>query len=71
MRIANESGYIKEINEDKHLVFDVRDENKKLLKRCDDVFNGIMDKIKKIDDDWLKYTKDYTKIKLIQMIIYH
>ena len=23
----------------------------------------IMDKIKKIDDDWLEYTKDYTKIK--------
>ena len=45
------------------MVFDVRDENKKLLKRYDDVFNGIMDKIKKIDDDWLQYAKDYTKIK--------
>ena len=45
------------------MVFDVRDENKKLLKRYDDVFNGIMDKIKKIDDDWLEYAKDYMKIK--------
>ena len=64
LRIDNASGYIEEINEDKYLVFDVRDENKKLLKRYDDVFNGIMGKIKKIDDDWLEYTKDYTTIKL-------
>ena len=63
MRINNASGYIEEINEDKYLVFDVRDENKELLKRYDDVFNGLIDKIKKIDDDWLEYTKDYTKIK--------
>ena len=53
MRIDNASGYIEEINEDKYLVFDVSYENKELLKRHDDVFNGIMDKIKKIDDDWL------------------
>ena len=61
--IDNVSGYIEEINEDKYLVFDVKDENKELLKRYDDVFNGLIDKIKKIDDDWLEYTKDYTKIK--------
>ena len=63
LHIDNASGYIEEINEDKYLVFDVRDENKELLKRYDDVFNGIMDKIKKIDDDWLEYSKDYMKIK--------
>ena len=63
LRIDNASGYIEEINEDKYLVFDVRDENKELLKRYDDVFNGLIDKIKKIDDDWLEYTKDYMKIK--------
>ena len=51
LRIYNASGYIEKINEDKYLIFDVRDENKKLLKRNDDVFNGIMSKIKKIDDD--------------------
>ena len=45
------------------MVFDVRDENKKLLKRYDDVFNGIMGKIKEIDDDWLEYAKDCMKIK--------
>ena len=61
----NASGYIKKINEDKYLVFDDTDENKKLLKRYDDVFNGIIDKIKKIDDDWLEYAKDYVKIRFI------
>ena len=63
MRIDNASGYIKEDWTDKCLIFDSTDENKELLKRYDDVFNGIMGKIKKIDDDWLEYTKDYTKIK--------
>ena len=63
LRIDNASGYIEEINEDKYLVFDVRDENKKLLKIYYDVFNVIMSKIKKIDDDWLEYSKDYMKIK--------
>ena len=32
LRIDNASGYIEEINGDKYLFFDVRDENKKLLK---------------------------------------
>ena len=62
LRINNASGYIEKINEDKYLVFDDTDENKELL-RYDDVFNGIMDKIKKIDDDWLEYSKDYMKIR--------
>ena len=62
MRIDNANGYIEEINEDKYLGFDVRDENKKLLKRYDDVFNGIMGKIRKLDDDWLEYVKHYMKI---------
>ena len=45
MLIDNASGYIEEINEDKYLDFDVRDENKKLLERYNDVFNGIISKI--------------------------
>ena len=36
----------------------------KILKRYNDVFNGVIDKLKKIDHDWLEYTKDYMKIKL-------
>ena len=53
MSINNANGYIEEINGDKYLVFDVTYKNKELLKRYDDVFNGIMGKIKKIDDDSL------------------
>ena len=63
LRIDNASGYIQEINEDKYLVFDSTDENKELLKKYNDAFNEIMDKIKKIDDDWVEYAKDYMKIK--------
>ena len=59
----NASGYIEEINEDKYLVCDVRDENKELLKRYGHVFNRIMGKMKKINDHWLEYTRGYTKIK--------
>ena len=61
--INNASGYIKEDWTDKYLVFDSTDENKELLKNDNDVFDGLIDKIKKIDDDWLEYTKDYMKIK--------
>ena len=63
LRIDNANGYFEEINEVKYIIFDDTHENKKLLKRYDDVFNGIMDKIKKIDDDWLEYAKDYMKIR--------
>ena len=63
LRINNANGYTEKINEEKYLVFGDTDENKELLKRYDDVFNGIMDKIKKIDDNWLEYSKDYMKIK--------
>ena len=38
-------------------------ENKKLLKKYNDVFNGIMSKIREMDDDWLEYSRDYMKIK--------
>ena len=63
LSIDNASGYIGKKESNKCLIFDSTDENKELLKRYDDVFNGLIDKIKKIDDDWLEYTKDYTKIK--------
>ena len=62
LHIHNASEYIKDWTH-KYLIFDSRDENKELLKRYDDVFNGLIDKIKKIDHDWLEYTKDYMKIQ--------
>ena len=39
------------------------DENKELLKKYNDVFNGIRKKIKKISGDECNYEKDYMKIK--------
>ena len=63
LRINNVNGYIEEKDSNKYLVFDSTDENKELLKKYNDVFNGIMSKIREIDDDWLEYSKDYMKIK--------
>ena len=45
------------------LFFDSTDENKELLKKYKDVFNGIRDKIKEICSDECDYEKDYMKIK--------
>ena len=56
-------GYIGEKDSNKCLVFDSADEHKELLKKYSDVFNGIMSKIREIDDDWFEYAKDYMKIK--------
>ena len=60
--IAPVNGYIKEKDANKYLVFDSTDENKELLKNYNDVFNGIRDKIKKINNE-CDYEKDYMKIK--------
>ena len=46
--ITHANGYIEEKGMDKYLVFDSTDENKELLKKYNDVFNGIKDKIKQI-----------------------
>ena len=45
MRIDNATGYIEEKESNKYLVFDSTDKNKGLLKRYDDFFNGLIDKI--------------------------
>ena len=47
----------------KYLVFDSTDENKELLKKCNDVFNGIRDKIKEINSGQCYYEKDDMKTK--------
>ena len=39
------------------------DEKKELLKKYNDVFNGIMDKIKEVNNDKCYYEKYYMKIK--------
>ena len=39
------------------------DENKELLKKFNDILNGIMGKIKEISNNECDYEKDYMKIK--------
>ena len=69
LRITHASGYIErspseEINGNKYLVFDSTDENKGLLKKHNDVFNGIKDEVKTINGGKENdYEKDYMKIK--------
>ena len=48
--IDHASGYIKEKGANKYLVFDSTDENKELLKKHNNVLNGIKNKIKEVDD---------------------
>ena len=45
------------------MIFDSTDEKKRLLKKYNDVINGIRNKIKKIKGDKCDYEKDYMKIK--------
>ena len=59
---------MKERGVNKYLVFDSMElystyENKELLKKHNDVFNGIMGKIKELSNDECDYEKDYMKIK--------
>ena len=61
--IAHASGYIEEKGVNKYLVFDSTDENKELLKKYNDVFHGIRNKIKEISGDECDYEKDQMKIK--------
>ena len=61
--IAHASGYIEEKGVNKYLVFDSTDENKELLKKYSDVWNGIKNKIKEVSDSECDYEKDYVKIK--------
>ena len=51
------NGYIEEKGMNKYLVFDSTDENKELLKKYNDVFNGIRDKIKEIKSNECDYDK--------------
>ena len=61
--ISHINGYIEEKGVSKYFVFDSTDENKELLKKFNDVFNGIRDKIKEISGSECDYEKDYMKIK--------
>ena len=64
LRVDHANGYIEEKGVNKYLVFDSKADNKELLKKYNDVFNGIMGKTKKVSNDECDYEKDYMKIKL-------
>ena len=60
--IACVNGYIDEKGMDKYSAFDSTDENKELHKKYNDVFDGIRDKIKEINNEW-DYEKDYLRFR--------
>ena len=58
------NGYIEGKNENKYLIFDdFVDENKEVLKKYADLWNGIKNKIDAINSGECDYEKDYMKIK--------
>ena len=63
LNIAHANEYIEEKGVNKYLIFDSTDENKELLKKYNDVWNGIKNKIKEVSDSECDYEKDYMKIK--------
>ena len=64
LHIDHASGYIEEKNGNKYLIFDSVDENKEVLKKYADVWDGIKNKIKAINGGKENdYGKDYMKIK--------
>ena len=63
LRINHANGYIEEKSGNRYLIFDSVDENKELLKIYNDVWNGIKNKIKEVDDSECDYEKYYMKIK--------
>ena len=68
LNITHANGYIEEKGVNKYLVFDSMelhstDENKELIKKYNNVFNGIRHKIKEINSNECDYEKNYMKIK--------
>ena len=64
MRINHASGYVEEKNRNKYLIFYSADENKEVLKKYADVWDGIKNKIKAINvGEENDYGKDYMKIR--------
>ena len=63
MFVNHANRYIEEKSANKYLIFDSTDENKELLKKYNDVWNGIRDKIKEVSSDECDYEKYYMNIK--------
>ena len=56
--IDHANGYIEEKGVNKYLTFDSTDENKELLRKYNDVWNGIKKKIKEVSNGECNYEKD-------------
>ena len=61
--INHANGYIDEKGGNKYLIFDSTDKNKELLKKYNDVWNGIKNKIGEVSSEKYDYEKHYMKIK--------
>ena len=61
--IAHANGYIEQKGVNKYLIFDSSDENKELLKKYNDVWNGIKNKIEEVNSGKCDYKKDYMNRK--------
>ena len=57
--INHASGYIEEKCVNKYLIFDSTDENKELLKKYNDVWGGIKDKIEEVSSGEYDYKNHY------------
>ena len=57
------NGYIEEKGVNKYLIFDSTDENKELLKKYSDVWDGIKNQIEEVSHDKCDHEKDYMQIK--------
>ena len=64
LNVNHANGYIEEKNENKYLIFDSTDKNKELIKKYQDIWNRIKNKIEPIGNGECNYEKDFMKIKL-------
>ena len=55
--VNHANGYIEEKGGNKYLIVDSTDENKELLKKYNDVWNGMKNKIKEVSSDECDYDK--------------
>ena len=63
LKIGEVIKHIKKNKRKKYLVFDSSDENKEVLKKYKELWDGIKNKIDNINDGECKYGKGFTKIK--------
>ena len=61
--VNHASGYSEEKGVNKYLIFDSSNENEELLKKYNQVWNGIKNKIEEVSSGECHYENDYMKIK--------